>query len=153
MDTVYLVADAWRKVKQDTVKNCFDVAFKGSPGFNILGDIPVPPGMEREGFEEEVSAVQDMEAEADAEEEDDDDDIAPEEEVQEDEETVEAPIKPAECLDALSKVRRYCQSNGIEIGGGELHSVLQHIENECLQTLFEGAKQTRITDFFSKGSN
>ncbi len=60
-------------------------------------------------------------------------------------------VKPAECLVALSTVRKFCQA--IHSGTGDLHSVLLHIENDCIHTMYEGKKQAKITDFFSKGCN
>ena len=156
LDAIYLCAEAWKKVTQTTIKNCFDHAFfslqaeeqpQDQPDLG-LHDVPLPHGMELQDFEAEVRRAQVLE---DYDEDSDDDQGDEETDRGEDEEgdPEELKITPVECLKALSAVRQYCQSNGIE----EVHSSLLHIENECHKAVSERQKQSRISDFFKKSTN
>ena len=78
---------------------------------------------------------------------DEDEELEEEDEEQDeaDQDVQENKIDAQECLEALAKVRFYCQQQNFNI---EVHQSLSKIQNKCLMEARESKKQKRITDFF-----
>jgi len=108
---------------------------------DILKDVAVPGDMARDDFEALVQQdVEDGQI-------DEEDELEEEEEEQDevDQGVKEDKVDAQECLEALAKVRSYCQQQNFDI---EIHHGLNKIQNKCLMEVMERKKQKRITDFF-----
>lgn len=160
LDAIYLVSEAWKKVQPCLIQNCYAKAFIfgfDNDSMDLLQDIPIPPGMHQEEFLKEITSAEEMEEELErsadqdesgrvkqeplkAEEGDDDENY-------DDDAEMEKAVKPAECLQALSVVRSYCQKHGLNTPTGELHTVLQFIEKECLTAELEGKDKEEHSTF------
>ena len=121
LDTVYLVAEAWKKVKQSAIENCWKFAFREDMALapNVLQDIHVPLGSDHGMLTASIMNIENLEKEANEMMEEEEETFAEapgaeDEEEKEDEEGEQ--VKPAECLVALSTVRKFCQANAIDFG-------------------------------------
>jgi hypothetical protein len=145
LDAIHMLSSSWQSVKPTTIQNCFNKAFslhKGEQEVDALHDVPTPRNMERNEFEDLVD--QDFLTGKDLQDEDvkSDDD-------QDEEEVESSPLErvsPKECLEALAKVRSFCQAKEL---GASVHNSLKKIETECLlDAIDQHSVQKRITEFF-----
>ena len=148
LDSIHMLAQAWANVKSSTISNCFKKAFKvqgeGELHIDALSDVLVPSNMNRESFEaileEEMEIGQMLEEELDLSMEDVEDGEEEAENVEED-----PKVTPKECLEALAKVRSFCQVRNFS---QTLYDGLKGIENECVKEMSLGKVQRSITSYF-----
>ena len=146
IEAIYMMEEAWNRVTPETIQNCFKKAWKNEQPTalpELLADVEVPSGVDRETFFNSINPEADFEANMDANLnlflEDSDEEEEPEEEPE-----PKSSVTSAEVFSMLQTVRTHLQTEpGVKsewLNG--LESVLmKKIENER-------KTQPRITQFF-----
>lgn len=158
-DALDMLEEAWAKVKQSTIENCFKkggfmTCFENGVSEPEIIDVPTPPNLSAETFRELVNQDEDLpvcgmltdeeiatavlskrrrETETDSSSDSEDDGV------QEQEPSYKV------LNEAMSVIRRFLQCNGRE----ESRKKLKEIENDVFSIMTEKKKQRQITDFFN----